>query len=223
VNEADHSLLHEHEIHSPEKPYFLHAHEVTWAELDEWLKTAPEHKARIHRPRWASDPTVAARLPATGVPWEVASRYCSARPGRRLPSEMEWEYAARGPDLRRFPWGNEAPDLQRVHAYAGQGSALVEVMSQDQDRTASGIHDLMGNAQEWTATPWHSWERPEGPQAQMHVHVVRGLPVDVAAPPDPSIHGAAFRERVCWGHESCPDGDKWDVKYYVGFRCAWSE
>lgn len=90
--------------------------------------------------------------PVWGVSWHEAEAYARWA-GRRLPTEVEWEYAARGTACSRFPWGKTAPshDLGNfdnpyggpspVGAYAGGESAC-------------GALDLAGNVWEWTATPF---------------------------------------------------------------------
>lgn len=220
--DSDRSLLHEHGITAPQSRFFLHAHEVTRAELEDWLAENPEHAGAIDAPRWSGQggrTSDLGRFPATGVPWSVANAYCRAIPGRRLPTEAEWEYAARGRELRWFSWGSEPLDPARTLAYAGGDAALVAVASRDQDCTPEGIRDLMGNAQEWTADSWRSWERPDGME-DMPVYTVRGLRPNVEAPEPISLYGAAFRDIVCSG-ETCPP-DTAGVMRYIGFRCAWS-
>ena len=94
-------------------------------------------------------------LPVIQVTWDGASRYCR-HAGKRLPTEAEWELAARGVERRRFPWGSEAPRCDQVQfgrgsrpVCPGQPAALVDVGTSPQDVTPNGIRDLAGNAAEW--------------------------------------------------------------------------
>lgn len=97
------------------------------------------------------------RRPVSQVTWYGADRYCRAH-GKRLPTEAEWEYAARGAVGRRYPWGFDLPRCASVvHgrmpgmecASLGKGSA--DVGSSTQDVTPEGIEDLAGNVAEWVA------------------------------------------------------------------------
>lgn len=95
------------------------------------------------------------RRPATQLSWEAASRYCAAQ-HKRLPTEAEWELAARGSEGRRFPWGFAEPScessvLARVQGMqcAKEGIGPRDVASTHADRTPDGIFDLGGNVSEW--------------------------------------------------------------------------
>jgi iron(II)-dependent oxidoreductase len=84
--------------------------------------------------------------PATGILWSEAQRYCAAHDAR-LPSEDEWEAAARGPDGRRYPWGDQ---WARVHANAaGASDTLMPVGVFPLGRSVFGGLDMVGNAWEW--------------------------------------------------------------------------
>jgi formylglycine-generating enzyme required for sulfatase activity len=95
-----------------------------------------------------------ANYPAVGLNWLQADEYCSWL-GGRLPSEAEWEKAARGPNGWSFPWGNDWQDGQRANlrASGASGSQLVTTFA-DRDHSGYGINNLAGNVREWTASAY---------------------------------------------------------------------
>lgn len=95
------------------------------------------------------------RKPAAQLTWDAASLYCKSR-GKRLPTEAEWEFAARGPTGRRFPWGEQEPGCDDVvwgrETACASGSrprAAVAVGTAPLDSTPEGVRDLGGNVVEW--------------------------------------------------------------------------
>ena len=98
------------------------------------------------------------RLPVVGVTWYDAVAYCewrSARDGRRyrLPTETEWEKAARGVDGRWFPWGwRFDPSLCNMEESRRERPAPVPVDEFPDDRSVYGVRGCAGNVEEWTAT-----------------------------------------------------------------------
>jgi formylglycine-generating enzyme required for sulfatase activity len=99
--------------------------------------------------------------PMNCVDWNQAFAYCHWQ-HKRLPTEEEWEYAARGTDGRQFPWGNEAPsdqlcwdkDEHNVPLESRQGTCKVGTFPQG--NSPFGIANMAGNVREWTSSIWRA-------------------------------------------------------------------
>jgi formylglycine-generating enzyme required for sulfatase activity len=88
------------------------------------------------------------RHPVNCVTWFQAEAFCRTL-GKRLPTEAEWEYAARGPEGRLYPWGNTYPMGQLCWDRRSSGSCTVGAFPAGD--TPLHLHDLAGNVNEWTA------------------------------------------------------------------------
>jgi iron(II)-dependent oxidoreductase len=112
--------------------------------------------ARIHRRdgKWQADPGHE-HHPVVEVSWPGALAYC-AWFGKRLPTEAEWEKAARGTDGRKYPWGNEPPDHTRAHFGAGWND-LRPVGSLAKGASPYGALDMAGNGWEWVSSAYRSY------------------------------------------------------------------
>lgn len=115
-------------------------------------------------------------LPVTRVPWGDAANYCALRyPGSgRLPSEIEWEAAARGLAAHRYPHGDSA-DGSSINAASAHRDAPAPVGSFPRGATPEGLQDLSGNVWEWTSSALQAY--PGGaplPDSMAQYRVIRG-------------------------------------------------
>ncbi len=142
--------------------FYMDTHEVTVEEYGACVRSGRCPKAG---PRYLDFDRP--RQPITGVSWYDAVAYCRAQ-GKHLPTEAQWEKAARGTDGRLYPWGNEPVDCRRAVIMDASGRSCgvrkargghpekgrpLEVGSRPPG--IHGLYDMVGNAWEWVAD-WHS-------------------------------------------------------------------
>jgi formylglycine-generating enzyme required for sulfatase activity len=98
--------------------------------------------------RQAFDDLERAQHPVTNITWNQARSFCQWQ-GRRLPTEAEWEKAARGTDGRRYPWGNDWNIVKSRVSNAVAANAIESVGRQAASSSPYGVFDLIGNASQW--------------------------------------------------------------------------
>jgi len=163
--------------------FLIDTHEVT---NEEFSKKFPGHTywpgAKAH--------------PASHISWHEAGRYCKLME-KRLPTEMEWEKSARGPDGRIYPWGNKLPK-KKPHPYYS-GIIKRRIGLNRKDVSFYGARDMAGSVWEWTA------DRVEGKS------VVRGGLWN--------LH-LEYEYSKAYERNLIPPGKRF---IFLGFRCARSK
>lgn len=184
-------------------PFYIDKAEVTCEQYERFVE-ATGYKPP---PSWggAKCPAVGGKLPVTGVAWDDANAYARWA-GKRLPTEEEWEFVARNGGGRLYPWGDRW-QAGMANATGDTPGGLAEV-GRFKGRSPLGVHDLIGNAWEWTASdlkPYPGGRLPVVPDGELKV-----------------IRGGSWREgEYVTGSYRAYLKPRDDTDYSAtGFRCA---
>lgn len=189
----------------PEHPVTLDAFAIDRCEV-----TNAQYQRFIYRtghaaPRgWTGNhfPAGQALYPVANVTWDDAQAY-AAWAHKRLPTEAEWEWAARGAAGREYPWGGAA-DASPANTFEAHYGGAAPVGAFDGDVTPQGVLDLGGNVREWTADRYGPYQVPHAPTSEGEEMAVRGSSWDTYQ------DAATARQRE---PRSAAAGD-------LGFRCV---
>jgi serine/threonine protein kinase/formylglycine-generating enzyme required for sulfatase activity len=175
------------------------------------------------------NPAEARDHPINCIDWTHANAFCEAA-GKRLPSEAEWELAARGDKARTYPWGEAPPSAERLNACGAECSRMLTEQLEKAGRgpwprmypnddsatstapvgrltggaTLAGVSDLAGNVWEWTSSRYCRYDEPDCEDSR---RVIRGGGWDTVESQD---------VRAARRLPSAPSARSWSV----GFRCA---
>ena len=195
--------------------FYIDKFEVSFKEFEEYLAANPKQYPTITG--WVDRKARPDMLnkPVFGFQWKRCKKYCEWK-GKRLPTEAEWERAAKGLEGRNYPWGNEPPDDKRANfgncCFIQKGSVLSPVDNFDNGKSPEGVYNLGGNVAEWV----HDWydkkyyekspyKNPKGPVKGKH-HVIRG---------------GAWNSLPVYLRSTSRYGDSDAKDYYgIGCRCA---
>jgi formylglycine-generating enzyme required for sulfatase activity len=206
--------------HDDEKPmrevflnaYWIDKYEVTNGQYAKCVTDGkcnePGEKNSYTRKSYYGNPEFD-NYPVINVNWNQADAYCSWA-GGRLPSEAEWEKAARGTDGRKYPWGDNIPTSELANYYRNIGDTTA-VDSYPEGVSPYGAHNMVGSVWEWVNDWWsdrydiNDNRNPKGPQTG-EFRVLRGGSWD-----DPYWY---IRSAYRYNHN--PNL----MNVYIGFRCA---
>lgn len=225
-NESEWGDIDEEPVHEVFlRPYYIDRYEVNVSDFSDFLNKYPgqasrylqtgagvtiEKVANVFHPRPGLE-----NYPVNRVSWYGADAYCRWV-NKRLPTEAEWEKAARGTDHRVFPWGNKHPTNELVtfrRKFAQLGfKAMEAVNSMPEGQSPYGAHHMAGNVWEWVAD-WYKdsyyeetpFANPQGPDSGVS-KVLRGG----------NWYYKAYYMRTTYRFNERPE----IFNIWQGFRCA---
>jgi formylglycine-generating enzyme required for sulfatase activity len=212
----------EHPLHKVNLPgFYIDRYEVTRTRYAKFIKATELPPP----PEWAEGtyPSGTDNLPVVYVSWFEAAAYCQWA-GKRLPTEEEWEKAARGPRGRKYPWGDTfKPDFANIADGSKMSGSPVSVGRYESGKSPYGVYDMIGNVWEWV----DGWYGPyAGNQAKnenfgKNLRVMRGLSFMAVGhyPPAAYLRVSSIVARAAFRSYDVPGARLPDV----GFRCAKSK
>jgi sulfatase modifying factor 1 len=144
------------------KSYFIDVYEVTNERYERFVRATGHRKQNVMIFFDDLSQLMGPTQPAVGVSWFDAAAYCSWA-GGRLPTEAEWELAARGEDERQWPWGNQYREgYANVRGNDDGYQYTAPVGSFEAGRSPYGLYDMAGNLSEWVYDWYDEFYYKEG-------------------------------------------------------------
>ncbi len=200
------------------KGFYIDRYEVTNRRYKIFLNNtgapAPDYWENEEIPQGKED------YPVTWVNWYDAVNFCQWA-GKRLPTEKEWERAAKGTKGVDYPWGPEfKAENANLTTKAGGKNGVVKVGSFPSGASEEGVHDLIGNVWEWTSNDYAPYpgNTYKSPQFETGSKTLRGASVAYIGHFPRNLYSAALKKMARNGFRQPASPD--DGAEDVGFRCA---
>ncbi|HEX9929960.1 MAG TPA: SUMF1/EgtB/PvdO family nonheme iron enzyme [Pyrinomonadaceae bacterium] len=185
------------------QPFFMDIYETTNEQYAEFVRATNRKPPSV----WKNGnyPVEQAKFPVVGVDWNDANDFAKWA-GKRLPSEEEWEFAARGTENYLYPWGNNWQD--------GKANVLTQGLAEVGQYTGAspnGIYDMVGNAWEWTSSDFKAYPNgilPGEYAGKTNLKTVRGGNFETNKDFATTVH------RIGWAATGVGNYRR------TGFRCA---
>lgn len=203
------------------KPYYVYKHEVTNDQFRKFTE-ATGYNAQGNWEKWVTAGT--GNYPVVMVSWNDAAAYAKWA-GMKLPTEAQWEKAARGTDGRKYPWGNKwnpnycnnkntSPKILKGKVRAlYENTGIMPVDSFPEGKSPYGVFNMAGNVQEW-CRDWYD--------ENFYKNFIPVNPMGPSDGEDKVLRGGSFYQntsscRVTGREDNTPEAN--DTDY--GFRCVW--